>query len=156
MEQKERMAKFRLGLSSLYLPFYDALCKVLPEEWQPYYGLRSFNEQTALWNHGRSVPGKIVTNAKGGESPHNYGCASDWTLWLNSGPVWMDAKDPRWKVYVDAIKKVGLRSGSTFSNADYPHNELSIDCSWKHVAAFYAAGGMIIAMQHIEENLSKR
>ena len=35
-------------------------------------GFRSIEEQNALYPQGRSKPGKIVTNAKGGYSYHNY------------------------------------------------------------------------------------
>lgn len=40
-------------------------------------GTRSFEEQDALYSEGRSAPGPIVTNARGGESNHNYGIAFD-------------------------------------------------------------------------------
>ena len=87
--------------------------------------------------------GLTVTNAKGGESGHNYGCATDWTLWTpDAQTIWMKGSDPRWQVYLDAIKKVGLRSGSTFPNPDYPHNEILISCSFKQVAQIYSAQGM--------------
>ena len=38
---------------------------------------RSFDEQTALYSKGRTKQGKIVTNAKAGQSLHNYGVAID-------------------------------------------------------------------------------
>lgn len=38
---------------------------------------RSFEEQNALYEKGRTKPGKIVTNAKGGQSLHNYAVAFD-------------------------------------------------------------------------------
>ena len=38
-------------------------------------GLRTFAEQDALYAQGRTKPGKKVTNAKGGQSVHNYGFA---------------------------------------------------------------------------------
>lgn len=38
---------------------------------------RSVEEQNALYEKGRTKPGKIVTNAKGGSSYHNYGLAID-------------------------------------------------------------------------------
>ena len=137
----ERRPKFRAGLSALYLPFYDKLCAEMGPYWQPFYGLRTFAEQDALYAQGRSVPGSIVTNAKGGESPHNYGCASDWTLWDVSGnPIWMTAKDDRWKTYIDAIAKVGLYSGSLFTDVDFPHNELHIQVSWPKVLTAVQAG----------------
>lgn len=38
---------------------------------------RSFSEQDELYKQGRSKAGKIVTNAKGGYSYHNFGLAID-------------------------------------------------------------------------------
>ena len=40
-------------------------------------GFRSFEEQDALYAQGRTKLGKIVTNAKAGQSLHNYGVAFD-------------------------------------------------------------------------------
>lgn len=42
--------------------------------------LRTFEEQNALYKQGRGAKGKIVTNAKGGDSYHNYGLAIDVVL----------------------------------------------------------------------------
>jgi peptidoglycan L-alanyl-D-glutamate endopeptidase CwlK len=39
--------------------------------------LRTYEEQDALYAKGRSKPGKIVTNARGGYSNHNFGIAFD-------------------------------------------------------------------------------
>ncbi len=40
-------------------------------------GLRSPEEQDALYAQGRTAPGSIVTNARGGYSNHNFGIAFD-------------------------------------------------------------------------------
>ena len=40
-------------------------------------GLRTFAEQDELYAQGRTKPGQIVTQARGGESNHNYGLAAD-------------------------------------------------------------------------------
>src|SRR5258708_12842627 len=40
-------------------------------------GLRTKAEQDALYAQGRTTPGKVVTNAKGGQSMHNYGLPVD-------------------------------------------------------------------------------
>ena len=53
-----------------------------------YCGRRTMEEQAALYKIGRSVKGKIVTNARPGESYHNYGLAFDWV------PLKPAAKDP--------------------------------------------------------------
>lgn len=146
----DRRTKFRQGLSTLYIPFYDALCSELPPEWQPYSGLRTFDQQTMLWQQGRSKPGGIVTNAKAGESAHNWGCGTDWTLWdANDQPIWMPKTDPRWQQYVDAVIRVGLRPGAEFGDID--HNELKLKCNWPAVLFVFNQNGSIAAQQKIEE-----
>lgn len=41
------------------------------------HGYRSIEEQNALYAQGRTKPGAIVTNARGGQSFHNFGMAFD-------------------------------------------------------------------------------
>jgi peptidoglycan LD-endopeptidase CwlK len=43
-----------------------------------YEGLRSHQRQELLYHQGRTTNGSIVTNAKAGQSFHNYGFALDW------------------------------------------------------------------------------
>ena len=43
-------------------------------------GLRTIDEQNALYAQGRTKAGPIVTNAKGGSSYHNYGLAFDFCI----------------------------------------------------------------------------
>lgn len=153
MSPTDRRTKFRQGLSTLYLPFYDALCGLLTDEWQPYSGFRTFNEQDQLYAKGRTRPGGIITNAKGGESAHNYGCATDWCPWTGGVPLWPGASDPTWKPYLDAIEKVGLVSGSSFG--DFPHNELTLNASWRHILLTFKQNGMKAAQEHIERSVAK-
>ena len=40
-------------------------------------GFRTFDQQDALYQQGRTHPGNIVTNAPAGKSFHNYGLAVD-------------------------------------------------------------------------------
>ncbi len=130
---ENRREVFSKGLSPLYLPKYQILCENLSDIWQPYYGLRSIKDQDRLYSEGRTAPGHIVTDARGGESPHNYGCASDWTVWTSDQkPIWMAPKDPRWKEYIEAIKKAGLFWGGDFKGhfQDIDHNEVKISVSW--------------------------
>lgn len=142
----ERRAKFRKGLSNLYLPIYDVLCNQLPSEWQPCQGLRTIEEQDALYAQGRTLPGNIVTRAKGGESAHNYGCATDWCIFEEGKPIW-DARDKRWKDYEYACAKAGAKWGGIFG--DFPHNELPLTVSWKTVAIIRREKGEEEATQYI-------
>jgi peptidoglycan L-alanyl-D-glutamate endopeptidase CwlK len=49
---------------------------------------RDSESQDALYAQGRTTAGYIVTNAKGGESYHNYRCAVDVVPLVNGKPVW--------------------------------------------------------------------
>ena len=49
---------------------------------------RDNESQNALYNQGRTLQGKIVTNARGGFSWHNYRCAIDIVPLHNGKPVW--------------------------------------------------------------------
>lgn len=53
-------------------------------------GLRTFEEQNALYAQGRTKKGQIVTNARGGFSNHNYGLAVDLCPFKNGKPQWND------------------------------------------------------------------
>lgn len=49
---------------------------------------RDNESQDDLYAQGRTKPGKKVTNAKGGESIHNYRRAFDFVPMRNGKPVW--------------------------------------------------------------------
>jgi len=82
---------------------------------------RDHASQNALYEQGRTKPGKIVTNAKGGQSFHNFRCAVDVVPIVNGKPVW-DAKNPLWQ-HIGAIgKSCGLEwAGEWRRFKEYPH-----------------------------------
>lgn len=49
---------------------------------------RDMESQAALYAQGRTAPGKVVTNAKPGQSFHNFRCAVDVVPLVNGKPVW--------------------------------------------------------------------
>lgn len=51
---------------------------------------RDIESQNALYAQGRTLPGKKVTNAKGGQSFHNYKVAFDFVPLVNGKPNWND------------------------------------------------------------------
>lgn len=55
-------------------------------------GFRSFDEQAKLYAKGRTVPGKKVTNARPGQSVHNYGFAVDICLIVDGKTASWDTK----------------------------------------------------------------
>lgn len=52
---------------------------------------RDMESQSAIYAQGRTSPGKIVTNAKPGQSYHNYRCAFDFVPIVNGKAAWNDA-----------------------------------------------------------------
>lgn len=53
---------------------------------------RDADSQNALYAQGRTAPGKVVTNAKAGQSWHNYRCAFDFVPIVNGKAQWNDNK----------------------------------------------------------------
>src|SRR6266850_5242559 len=58
--------------------------------------LRSLIEQEALYAQGRTTPGRVVTNAKPGQSAHNFGLAIDVVPIVNGKPDW-NGDHPIWQ-----------------------------------------------------------
>jgi len=56
---------------------------------------RDHESQNALYAQGRTTNGPIVTNARGGQSMHNFRCAVDVVPLRNGKPIWT-TQDPVW------------------------------------------------------------
>lgn len=102
------------------------------------HGLRTIEEQNDLYAQGRTKPGQIVTNAKGGYSNHNFGVAIDFALLLPDGKsVSWDMKydgncngTADWHEVVLVAKSLGFAwGGDWYSFKDYPHFEMTFGLS---------------------------
>lgn len=86
---------------------------------------RSNEEQAALYAQGRTKPGAIVTNARPGDSYHNWRCAFDVVPLRNGKPVWgtTGPDGELWRKVGELGESAGLewagRWGSKFR--EYPH-----------------------------------
>jgi peptidoglycan L-alanyl-D-glutamate endopeptidase CwlK len=88
-------------------------------------GYRSKADQDALYALGRSKSGKIVTNAKGGQSNHNFGVAVDLCLYTDDGASTIWTTEGKFKSVVTAMKAEGFKWGGDWrSFKDNPHFEL--------------------------------
>lgn len=86
-----------------------------------YCTLRDSAEQNELYAHGRTKPGPIVTNARGGQSAHNYGMAFDGVPMLHGKPMW-DQSHPLWKTYGEMAAAAGAEwAGTWISFVEFPH-----------------------------------
>lgn len=86
-------------------------------------GYRSITEQNELYAQGRTKPGSVVTNAKGGQSNHNYGCAVDLFMYNPDGKT-VKSWSPSPEV-IKAMKAQGFKWGGDWTSfPDRPHFEL--------------------------------
>ena len=118
------------------------LCQVAEIDYLIYCTWRSRGEQAYLYRIGRELPGKIVTNAKAGESKHNYenfpglpaSEAWDGVPLIKGKPLWslyiMDTTNrrvihPIWEKVIEIGHGVGLKSGLDFKGKlrEAPHWE---------------------------------
>lgn len=92
-------------------------------------GLRTLAEQDAIYAQGRTTPGKIVTNARGGQSWHNYGVAFDFIPGIRGAASWQPNWNPGHPDYATMIAEgcsLGLISGAHWKHLpDYPHFQLA-------------------------------
>lgn len=101
--------------------------------------LRTFEESDLLYQKGRTRPGPKVTNAKAGQSYHNYGLAIDFALQVNGKIIWEVNKD--WMTVVNIFKKYGWSWGGDWSSLkDYPHVEKTFGHNWKELLRLHQAG----------------
>ena len=93
---------------------------------------RSFEEQEALYAKGRTVSGRIVTNARGGQSYHNYGLAFDVVIMRNGQAVWESLP----KDIADIAISLGFEWGGNWRTfKDYPHFQMTFGQSIKELQA---------------------
>ncbi|MBW4083542.1 M15 family metallopeptidase [Paenibacillus sp. S150] len=136
-------------------------------------GLRTIAEQDALYAQGRTKPGAIVTNAKGGYSYHNFGLAVDFALLLPDGSSvsWDMNRDgdgdktADWSEVVQEAKALGFAWGGDWTTfKDYPHFDMTfglttaelragLEPTAKQVQAAYAVIDKV--QGEAEEDMSK-
>ncbi|MDY3400773.1 M15 family metallopeptidase [Riemerella anatipestifer] len=96
--------------------------------------LRTFQEQNDLYAIGRTKKGRRVTNARGGQSYHNYGLAIDICLLVDKDgngtyetAVWDTKADfdndkiADWQEIVAIFKRYGWTWGGDWRFTDPPH-----------------------------------
>jgi hypothetical protein len=104
-------------------------------------GLRTFEEQDALFAKGRTEPGQIVTQARGGESNHNFGLAADLCPFSDGKPDWAAPIDV-WAAIGKAAAAHGLEWGGGWKKfVDKPHVQLPF-MTVKECASCYQSGGL--------------
>ena len=135
----ERINKMHPKLREELLEQYLTINTALPKGVRLRFTqtLRTIAEQDALYAQGRTKPGKIVTNAKGGQSIHNYGLAFDIViLYDKDGNGTFETaswdENQHWKKVVAFFKSEGWVWGGDFKSLyDAPHFEKTFGHTWR-------------------------
>jgi hypothetical protein len=109
------------GLAAKINQLYTMLA---PQDFRVTQGLRTWSQQAALYAQGRTAPGEIVTNAPAGYSWHEFGLAVDLVPMVGGEPDW-DVEHPSWPAMISTGESLGLVSGSTWTNPDRPHFQMT-------------------------------
>ena len=85
---------------------------------------RSIEDQDKLYAQGRTAPGNIVTNAKGGQSFHNWRVAYDVVPIVNGKAAW--DQEALFYAIGEFGKQCGLEWGGDWTSfKDLPHFQLT-------------------------------
>jgi peptidoglycan L-alanyl-D-glutamate endopeptidase CwlK len=107
-------------------------------------GSRTYAEQDQLYKKGRGgSPGPIVTNARGGQSNHNFGIAWDVGIFQNGKYLTGDKKSEA-KIYAQ-LESIALTDdlewGGNFTKfPDMPHYQLKLGLALDQVRARFEKG----------------
>jgi peptidoglycan L-alanyl-D-glutamate endopeptidase CwlK len=113
--------------------------------------LRDFAEQAQLYASGRTIKGPWKTNAKPGQSYHNYGLAIDICLIVDGKQaIWDMEKDfdgdkqADWIECVKVFKKYGWTWGGDWTKSpDGPHFEKTFGLKWQDMKKLYESGKFV-------------
>lgn len=111
-------------------------------------GNRSWAEQDALYEIGRVTGGARVTNAKGGQSNHNFGIAGDFGVF--QGKAYLDTSKPELAARVHRACSLhaaacGLAWGGSWQAfTDLPHYEIETGLSMMQKRNVFKARGSVL------------
>jgi len=117
-----------------------------------FMALRTFEDQDELYAQGRTKPGSIVTNARGGDSLHNYGLAADYVLddqiekpgiqwsWDIKSDLNADGRND-WLQMAEIAVACGLEAGYFWKRfPDAPHVQNRYGLTLPEIKEIYRAG----------------
>lgn len=107
-------------------------------------GNRTYAEQDMIYAQGRTRPGKIVSNAKGGQSNHNFAIAWDIGIfvdgkYLPESPLYKEAAP------IALAATTGVEWGGHWTKPDRPHYQLVTGKTMDEVRALFEKGKPYLA-----------
>jgi len=122
----ERISKLHPKVRDTFTRFIDTAEAELGITLRVTQGLRTIAEQNALYAQGRTAPGKIVTNARGGSSYHNFGLSIDVAELQGTAINW----NFDYKKLAPIAASMGIEWGGLFhSIIDKPHFQITFGYS---------------------------
>lgn len=116
-------------------------------------GHRSWDEQNALYAQGRSKPGRVVTNARGGYSNHNFGIAVDVGVFQDGNYL---PESPLYSKLGPVGKSCGLSWGGDWKSIkDLPHFEVPTGYSLASMRDMVLHGRKIPVPKYVHESVTK-
>lgn len=154
----------RIDTTQLYPPFFERAQKVVQqlfEAGKPYWvieGCRSYERSDALYAQGRTAPGPIVSNARAGQSAHNFGIAVDVVL---DGYIDRAGLQPDWRPesYIPlgpVVRANGLIWGGDWVFKDRPHFQVPTfitAADMEPLRQAFAAGGLKSVWAYLDQHL---
>jgi len=101
-------------------------------------GTRTYAEQNEIYAQGRTKKGPIVTNAKGGQSNHNFGIAWDIGIFDANGKYLPES--PLYAKAAEVGLIPGLEWGGNWKKPDRPHFQLATGLSASATRAKFEKG----------------
>ncbi len=133
----ERIAQLHPAIQMKASVFINTVQKDLGIKLRVIQGLRTIEDQNAIYAQGRTAPGKIVSNAKGGYSYHNYGLAIDVAEIKGGIVIW----ETNWRSISTIAKALGFEWGGDFKSlADRPHFQYTMGHTVNDLLAMHEAG----------------
>ena len=133
-----------------FTSFIDAIEAKTGRTFRMVQGGRTFAQQDAIYAQGRTKPGKIVTNAKGGESYHCYWIAGDVVPFMIGSTTELDWAFDFKTIRQEAIDN-GLECGMDWVKplTDLDHFENRFGYTWEQLLAKYEARDFIEGTQFV-------
>lgn len=149
---KDSLSEQRLGLlhpkaRPIFRKFIEACENALGVTIRITQGLRTFEQQQAIYDQGRTKPGKIVSDAKPGSSFHQYGLAIDTGI-IEGGKIKWDynyqllqpfamACGLTWGADWDGDGKTKAQGDKDEHFVDLPHFEIKFGFTWRQLLEMY-------------------
>jgi peptidoglycan L-alanyl-D-glutamate endopeptidase CwlK len=154
----------RVDTTLAYPPFmrrFEALLDDAMTQSRAYWCVelhRTYARSDTLFAQGRTTPGPIVTNARAGQSAHNFGIAGDLVLdgYMDRAGLQPDYRPASYDLLGILAPKHGLVWGGSWHFKDLPHvqaPQFITAADMEPLRQAFAAGGLPAVWAYLDQHL---